>query len=125
MRKIIKNSSHKGSARKTVAEALRKNKIKRLPCETCGNVKSEAHHTDYSKPLKITWLCRKHHSEWHKENGIFETTEQESLRGRSPIFIKTSLAKKLKKISEGNHRSKANQVEWWIEEAEKLAPDKA
>lgn len=41
-----------------------------MPCEVCGVKNAEIHHLDYSKPLKIKWLCRKHHCEWHKKNGI-------------------------------------------------------
>ena len=37
-------------------------------CE-CGGVDVHAHHDDYAKPLKVRWLCAKHHSEWHNENG--------------------------------------------------------
>lgn len=34
-------------------------------CEVCGNPKVDGHHKDYSKPLEVTWLCRKHHKEEH------------------------------------------------------------
>ena len=38
----------------------------RLPCEVCGTNKDvQAHHDDYSQPLDIRWLCRKHHREHH------------------------------------------------------------
>lgn len=50
-------------ARKIVFVELRAGKLKRQPC-FCG-VKGEAHHDDYSKPLQITWLCKKHHVEKH------------------------------------------------------------
>lgn len=31
------------------------------PCEMCGGKTVEMHHDDYSKPLKVRWLCRAHH----------------------------------------------------------------
>jgi hypothetical protein len=35
-------------------------------CKICNtNVNVEAHHEDYTKPLDIIWLCRKHHRELH------------------------------------------------------------
>jgi hypothetical protein len=45
---------------------LRRGTIKRGPCEVCGSEDSEAHHDDYSKPLDVRWLCRKHHREHHQ-----------------------------------------------------------
>jgi len=44
-----------------VSNAIKYGKLKRLPCEKCGNNKSHAHHADYSKPLEIKWLCHKCH----------------------------------------------------------------
>lgn len=45
----------------TLNSAIESGKIQRLPCEICGNPKSEAHHEDYTKPLYVRWLCRLHH----------------------------------------------------------------
>jgi hypothetical protein len=43
--------------------------LKRQPCEVCGTEEDvQAHHDDYSKPLDVRWLCRKHHREHHKLN---------------------------------------------------------
>lgn len=51
----------KYQAREAVLKALRKGVLKKKPCEECGIKKVEAHHEDYSKPLKVKWLCHKHH----------------------------------------------------------------
>ena len=52
-------------ARKNARYALSIGKIKRCGCEICGRY-AEMHHKDYSKPLEVTWLCDKHHSELHR-----------------------------------------------------------
>jgi hypothetical protein len=47
--------------------AVRLGKLKRLPCEVCGAPETDGHHDDYSKPLDVRWLCRRHHAEVHAE----------------------------------------------------------
>jgi len=60
IRRIPKNIR---SARRKVATEIEAGRLQRLPCEVCGEVRTEAHHADYSRPLSVTWLCRKHHVE--------------------------------------------------------------
>jgi hypothetical protein len=50
-----------------VQRGVRNGRLKRLPCEKCGILKTEAHHDDYSKPLDVRWLCRAHHAELHRQ----------------------------------------------------------
>ena len=59
----------KYKAHNKVNNALRDGKIKREPCEACGNERSVAHHDDYAKPLDVRWLCQGHHKQWHAEHG--------------------------------------------------------
>ena len=54
-------------ARKILNNEIRSGRIQRLPCEVCGDLKSQAHHHDYSKPLEVTFLCQLHHIEAHKK----------------------------------------------------------
>ena len=54
-------SVHQWEARQQVANAVKNGTLKRLPCEVCGEEKSEAHHEDHYKPLDVNWLCRVHH----------------------------------------------------------------
>jgi hypothetical protein len=54
-------------------ELIRHGELVRQPCRVCGWEKSEVHHRNYSNPLDVDWLCRKHHMEEHqrlKELGI-------------------------------------------------------
>lgn len=52
-------------AREIVCDAIRNGRITRGICVVCGNDKPEAHHENYDDPLKIIWLCKKHHREYH------------------------------------------------------------
>ncbi len=58
-------NKHKGSAHKKVAWALLSGKLKRGTCEKCKSGDVEAHHFDYTKPLEVTWLCKRHHARTH------------------------------------------------------------
>ena len=66
-RKARKNNPEKFKARSAVKRAVKKGTLKRQPCEVCGEIKSQAHHDDYNKPLDIRWLCSKHHGEVHRK----------------------------------------------------------
>lgn len=57
---------YKDMARQAVSYALRTGRIVRQPCRDCGSIKAEAHHSDYSKPLDVIWLCNKHHHDEHE-----------------------------------------------------------
>lgn len=60
------NNPERVKAQRLIFSALRNKTLIKQPCEKCGCEKSEAHHEDYSKPLEINWLCKKHHVEADK-----------------------------------------------------------
>ena len=62
-----KRYPEKEYARYLIQYAVRKGKIKRLPCEICKKPKAQAHHPNYSKPLEIIWLCPLHHRMYHSK----------------------------------------------------------
>ncbi len=55
----IENNPNALLANRTLQYAVRSGKMKRLPCEICGNEKSVGHHPFYRyfEPLKVKWLC--------------------------------------------------------------------
>lgn len=65
IRKWRERNPDKVKAYRAVYVAKRNGTLKPKPCRRCGNVKAEAHHDDYSKPLKVIWLCKQHHEERH------------------------------------------------------------
>lgn len=60
-----RRDSEKVRARRAVSNALRDGRISKRPCEVCGLTAVEAHHTDYSKPYEVRWLCKEHHNAEH------------------------------------------------------------
>jgi hypothetical protein len=59
---------------RAVRKALEFGQLKRPQgCECCGRPALRdrplhAHHPDYTKPLRIYWLCGRCHSRWHRNH---------------------------------------------------------
>lgn len=65
-RKRREKFPEKSRARDMVNNAVKSGKLIKLPCEECGSTKRvNGHHDDYSKPLKVVWLCPQHHKLKH------------------------------------------------------------
>lgn len=56
------NNPEKAAARRKLNNAIKAGKIQRQPCEVCGR-KAQGHHSDYSQPFNVRWLCFLHHRE--------------------------------------------------------------
>lgn len=63
--KYKQNNPEKARAHHAVANAIITGRLMRpCACSCCeGPGRIEAHHDDYSKPLDVTWLCKKCHSQ--------------------------------------------------------------
>ena len=65
-RRFRKKWPEKYKAHGIVSRAIKSGKLEKHPCEVCETMENlEAHHEDYSKPLNVRWLCKKHHIELH------------------------------------------------------------
>lgn len=61
-----KRLDEREAVKKIVHKAIKNGTLVRQPCEVCGSTTAiAAHHDDYSKPLNVRWLCRKHHAKHH------------------------------------------------------------
>ena len=72
-RRYREKNPDKHFAHIALRNAIRRREIFPRPCEKCGFLFTEGHHCDYSKPLDVKWLCRKHHMEAHGgrlDNGL-------------------------------------------------------
>lgn len=73
-----RRSSHQleDLAHRAVTSAIRSGRLQATPCGRCelepkkvnGRQRIEAHHDDYSKPLKVRFLCTGCHGLHHREN---------------------------------------------------------
>lgn len=62
---LVNSNKSRKQTHSAVSNAIRDGKMSKKPCVVCGETKVQAHHHDYSKPLDVVWLCRKHHLETH------------------------------------------------------------
>jgi hypothetical protein len=67
-RRYVERNPVKQRAHYLCGNAIRDGRLRRQPCEVCGNESVQAHHDDYGKPLDVRWLCTTHHAEWHRHN---------------------------------------------------------
>lgn len=61
-------------ARFVVNHEIERGRLKRQPCEACGQKNNQpsvinAHHDDYRRPLNIRWLCPSCHRQHHLKHG--------------------------------------------------------
>lgn len=67
----VKNETlSKPQARRMLKIALASGKLIAQPCEVCGHPETDGHHWDYSRPLDVRWLCRKHHAKVHRKHPL-------------------------------------------------------
>lgn len=65
--KMREKYPEKWRARALLRYAVKIGTIIKTPCIICGNIKTEGHHEDYSKPLEVIWFCVKHHKQYHRK----------------------------------------------------------
>ena len=58
---------------------LKRGKLFKQPCEVCGG-NAQIHHPDYTKPLEIKWLCRRHHLDLHIAKRAAENVSRATYR---------------------------------------------
>ena len=49
-----------------VQRAVKVGELEKQACEVCGVEAVDAHHDQYDAPLKVRWLCRRHHTRLHR-----------------------------------------------------------
>lgn len=72
-REFYKKNKHKARARTILNKAIKSGDIIRpVVCEICkeNNQNIVGHHTDYSKPLDVVWVCKRCHSVIHNAKSI-------------------------------------------------------
>lgn len=85
----------KDYARQKLIKAVHNGKIKRPEqCENCLTpCTPDGHHNNYSKPLKVSWLCKSCHLLTHfRLNGFYKKFDREELK---KVSQKEATVKKL------------------------------
>lgn len=56
----------KQTIRDKTRRMVKRGLIIKKPCEVCGDVNSEIHHADYTKPEYVRWVCKRCHALVHQ-----------------------------------------------------------
>lgn len=68
-----RRNPEKANARQKTKRAVESGKLVPQPCVRCQGLKVQAHHTDYSKPLEVTWMCFSCHRADHGQRVMNDT----------------------------------------------------
>jgi hypothetical protein len=69
LKRYHNNTKNEFQKHKARSKAFRKIKMENQICEICKKFKAvERHHSDYSKPLEVIFLCKGCHELLHQEN---------------------------------------------------------
>lgn len=89
----------KNGARVILSKAVQSGKIQKPShCQDCGATGViEGHHTDYTKPLDVAWLCKHCHTEAHRHlrqaaSKRVEATAKQPLAEANPLVLTPSLS---------------------------------
>lgn len=66
-RRWREKNKHKIRAHYLLGKAVKNGLLVREPCVECAFTPAQAHHSDYSKPLDVVWLCVKCHMKRHRK----------------------------------------------------------
>ena len=70
-----KKYPERARAHMLVMHAMRNGTLQNEDCALCREVKTEAHHEDYTKPIEAIWLCNPCHRELHRKKRSEENKE--------------------------------------------------
>ena len=83
--------SGRNSVRQKTRRAVANGILEKKPCENCGNPKAEIHHYDYNKPMLVSWLCKKCHAEWHRNNEAIPLIEESNKKVKAYLELNGKL----------------------------------
>lgn len=84
-----KRNPERHAAHQAVTSAIESGRLIKQPCEKCGDTKHvQAHHDDYSKPLDVTWLCRRCHCSHHSKIRRLKATPSERAASIDAVLAK-------------------------------------
>lgn len=64
-KRALERNRFKFNARRRLYGAVKRGLVVKGVCAVCGSEDVHGHHTDYSRALDVTWLCRLHHEQAH------------------------------------------------------------
>lgn len=83
----------KYEAHLAVQRAVKAGDLEKESCEVCGAEAVDAHHDQYDEPLRVRWLCRRHHTRLHHYGEdmfpvrVFLPSDESSVVGGEELLV--------------------------------------